>query len=81
MSKENDLEGAQDMGGNHGGQKGMPQSPPDPRKDKADARMGGLRPVERRHDSDDGERLRGVSHGSCALVQGSRRETVATGIA
>jgi hypothetical protein len=30
MSKENDLEGAQDQGGKHGGQKGMPKSQPRP---------------------------------------------------
>jgi len=32
--KENDLEGAQDMGGKHGGQAGMPKpvKRPDPRK-------------------------------------------------
>ncbi|WP_316232726.1 hypothetical protein [Bradyrhizobium sp. SZCCHNPS2010] len=34
MPKENDLEGAQDMGGKHGGQAGMPKPTkrPDPRK-------------------------------------------------
>jgi hypothetical protein len=30
MPKENDLEGVQDQGGKHGGQKGMPKSPPRP---------------------------------------------------
>ena len=30
MSKENDLEGAQDQGGKHGGQKGMPKPEPAP---------------------------------------------------
>ena len=30
MPKENDLEGQQDMGGKHGGQAGMPKSPPEP---------------------------------------------------
>jgi hypothetical protein len=30
MPKENDLEGAQDQGGKHGGQKGMPRSEPWP---------------------------------------------------
>lgn len=34
MPKENDLEGAQDMGGKHGGQAGQPKPPerPDPRQ-------------------------------------------------
>ena len=31
MPKENDLEGQQDQGGKHGGQKGMPKSPERPR--------------------------------------------------
>ena len=30
MPKENDLEGAQDQGGKHGGQKGMPKPEPHP---------------------------------------------------
>jgi len=30
MPKENDLEGVQDQGGKHGGQKGMPKSSPRP---------------------------------------------------
>jgi hypothetical protein len=30
MPKENDLEGAQDQGGKHGGQKGMPRPEPLP---------------------------------------------------
>jgi hypothetical protein len=30
MPKENDLEGVQDQGGKHGGQKGMPKSEPRP---------------------------------------------------
>ena len=30
MPKENDLEGAQDQGGKHGGQAGVPKSPPRP---------------------------------------------------
>jgi hypothetical protein len=30
MPKENDLEGRQDQGGKHGGQKGMPQPAPRP---------------------------------------------------
>jgi hypothetical protein len=30
MPKENDLEGVQDQGGKHGGQKGMPKLPPKP---------------------------------------------------
>jgi hypothetical protein len=36
MPKENDLEGAQDQGGKHGGQKGMPKPelPPDGAKDQ-----------------------------------------------
>lgn len=38
MPKENDLEGQQDMGGKHGGQKGMPRPEPDPRKEKGDAK-------------------------------------------
>jgi len=31
MPKENDLEGAQDEGGKHGGQKGMPKPEPKPK--------------------------------------------------
>jgi hypothetical protein len=34
MPKENDLEGVQDQGGKHGGQKGMPKSEPRPACDK-----------------------------------------------
>jgi len=30
MPKENDLEGVQDQGGKHGGQKGMPKPEPKP---------------------------------------------------
>lgn len=30
MPRENDLEGAQDQGGKHGGQKGMPKPEPRP---------------------------------------------------
>ena len=30
MPKENDLEGVQDQGGKHGGQKGMPKAEPPP---------------------------------------------------
>jgi hypothetical protein len=33
MPKENDLEGQQDQGGKHGGQRGMPKSPDRPRSD------------------------------------------------
>jgi hypothetical protein len=33
MPKENDLEGAQDQGGKHGGQKGMPRPEPRPTKE------------------------------------------------
>ena len=32
MPKENDLEGQQDQGGKHGGQKGMPKPAPWPRQ-------------------------------------------------
>jgi hypothetical protein len=39
MPKENDLEGQQDMGGKHGGQKGMPRPEPDPRKKDSDAKQ------------------------------------------
>jgi len=34
--KANDLEGAQDQGGKHGGQAGMPQPPPRPGSDEAE---------------------------------------------
>jgi hypothetical protein len=30
MAKDNDLEGQQDQGGKHGGQKGMPKATPTP---------------------------------------------------
>ena len=36
MPKENDLEGAQDQGGKHGGQAGIPKSPPRPAKSERD---------------------------------------------
>ena len=36
MPKENDLEGIQDQGGKHGGQAGMPKSPPRPAKSERD---------------------------------------------
>jgi hypothetical protein len=36
MPKENDLEGAQDMGGKHGGQQGLPKSPPPPHATERD---------------------------------------------
>jgi len=36
MPKENDLEGIQDQGGKHGGQAGMPKSPPRPAKSEHD---------------------------------------------
>jgi hypothetical protein len=36
MPRENDLEGQQDMGGKHGGQKGQPKSPPRPHADPRD---------------------------------------------
>jgi hypothetical protein len=36
MPKENDLEGAQDQGGKHGGQAGMPKSEPRPRTNERD---------------------------------------------
>jgi hypothetical protein len=34
MAKENDLEGPQDQGGKHGGQKGMPRPEPPPSRDR-----------------------------------------------
>jgi hypothetical protein len=34
MPKENDLEGPQDQGGKHGGQKGMPKPEPPPGHDR-----------------------------------------------
>jgi hypothetical protein len=34
MPKENDLEGPQDQGGKHGGQKGMPKPEPPPSHDR-----------------------------------------------
>lgn len=34
MPKENDLEGVQDQGGKHGGQKGMPKPEPGPAGNK-----------------------------------------------
>jgi len=39
MPKENDLEGQQDMGGKHGGQKGMPRPEPDPRDKESGAKQ------------------------------------------
>jgi len=38
MPKENDLEGVQDQGGKHGGQKGMPK--PEPRPARSEPRPG-----------------------------------------
>lgn len=37
VPKENDLEGAQDQGGKHGGQAGMPKPPPRPKSTERDA--------------------------------------------
>jgi hypothetical protein len=34
MPEENDLEGRQDQGGKHGGQKGMPKPEPQPQLDR-----------------------------------------------
>ena len=42
MSKENDLEGAQDQGGKHGGQKGMPKPEPAPGPDARHAPDQGI---------------------------------------
>ena len=36
MPKENDLEGTQDMGGKHGGQKGFPKLPEPPKTSDRD---------------------------------------------
>ena len=36
VARENDLEGEQDMGGKHGGQKGQPKSPPRPHANPRD---------------------------------------------
>jgi hypothetical protein len=36
MPKENDLEGPQDQGGKHGGQKGMPKPEPPPKQKDRD---------------------------------------------
>lgn len=36
MPKENNLEGEQDQGGKHGGQAGMPKSPPRPKSTERD---------------------------------------------
>ena len=36
MPRENDLEGPQDMGGKHGGQKGQPEPPRRPREGPQD---------------------------------------------
>jgi hypothetical protein len=36
LPKENDLEGAQDQGGKHGGQAGMPKPEPLPKKAERD---------------------------------------------
>jgi hypothetical protein len=44
MPKENDLEGRQDQGGKHGGQKGMPKSPDRPRYDDEGDDQGIVRP-------------------------------------
>jgi hypothetical protein len=36
MHRENDLEGKPDMGGKHGGQAGLPKSPPRPHQGERD---------------------------------------------
>jgi hypothetical protein len=36
LPRENDLEGVQDMGGKHGGQKGIPKPPPRPHATERD---------------------------------------------
>jgi len=44
LPKENDLEGTQDQGGKHGGQAGLPKSPPRPdasREDEDEIRKRG----------------------------------------
>jgi hypothetical protein len=50
MPKENDLEGQQDQGGKHGGQKGMPKSPDKPPSDQGI--MPGARGQEQPRDKD-----------------------------
>jgi hypothetical protein len=51
MPSENDLEGRQDQGGKHGGQKGMPKPAPPPR-------------VDRKSDSDEPPRAKSDRQGS-----------------
>jgi hypothetical protein len=57
MSKENDLEGQQDQGGKHGGQKGTPKSPDPPRSDD----QGIVRDQRGEEQPRDKERARRVS--------------------
>ena len=62
MPKENDLEGAWDQGGKHGGQKGMPkpESRPDPQRAKG-ADQGIVRDDRGQEQPRDKERARQVS--------------------
>lgn len=68
MPKENDLEGAQDQGGKHGGQAGMPrpQEAPTKEPDEVSARpRAGKKPANAPlRDPPDGPRSRGGHHGT-----------------
>ncbi|HEY8335447.1 MAG TPA: hypothetical protein VIQ05_16775 [Tardiphaga sp.] len=54
MPKENDLEGQQDQGGRHGGQKGMPKPEPRPGVETDD---GDIVTPKRESSTDDDEPL------------------------
>jgi hypothetical protein len=47
MPKENDLEGAQDQGGKHGGQAGFPKPTPPPAKTQPDKKTEKVRDPKR----------------------------------
>jgi hypothetical protein len=58
MPKENDLEGSQDMGGKHGGQKGMPKPQPRP---PGSGDQGIVRDEQGQEQPRDKDRAQGVS--------------------
>ena len=62
MPKENDLEGSQDMGGKHGGQRGMQDPSPRPGTDQgSSADQGIVRDQRGEEQPRDKERARNVS--------------------
>jgi hypothetical protein len=63
MPKENDLEGAQDQGGKHGGQKGMPKPEPRPAHGKDQGIMRDERGQEQPRDKERAQHVSRVDKG------------------